>query len=78
MMAMAHNLITWFKVIKLDGTELKKAGIKTLVKKCSRIRGFVERTLEGIRVVIPPLSKLARLLIEALLKPDYVQLSFLI
>ena len=78
MVAMAHNLITWFRVIKLDGTELKEAGVKTLVKKCSRIRGFVERTLEGIRVIIPPLSKLAKLLIEALSKPKYVQLSFLI
>ncbi len=48
MMAMAHNLITWFKVIKLEGTELRKAGVKTLVKKCSRVKGFVERTVEGI------------------------------
>lgn len=78
MIAMTHNLITWFKVIKLEGTELKEAGTKTLVKKCSRVKGFVERTIKGIRVVIPPLTKLARLLIEALTKPKYVQLSFLI
>ena len=77
MVAMAHNLITWFKVIKLDSTELKKAGVKTLVKECSRIKGFVERTVEGMQVIIPPLSKLAKLLIEALSKPKYVQLSFL-
>jgi len=78
MMAMTHNLITWFKVIKLEGTELREAGMKILVKKCSRVKGFVERTAERIRVIIPPLTKLARLLIEALTKPKYVQLSFLI
>jgi len=78
LMAMTHNLITWFKETKLEGTELKGAGVKTLVEKCSRVKGFVERTAEGIRVMIPPLTKLAKLLIEALTKPKYVQLSFLI
>jgi len=78
MMAMTHNLITWFKVIKVEGTELKGAGVKTLVEKCSRVKGFVERTTEGIRVMIPPFTKLAKLLIEALTRPRYVQLSFLI
>ncbi|MBM7581672.1 transposase [Caldicoprobacter guelmensis] len=77
-MAMTHNLITWFKEIKLGGSELREMGVKTLVKKCSRVKGFVERTAEGIHVTIPPLTKLARLLIEALTRPRYVQLSFLI
>ncbi len=77
MVFMTHNLITWFKAIKLSSTKLKDVGLKTLVKKCSRIKGFVERTMEGIKVIIPPLSKLAQLLIEALLQPNYIQLSFL-
>jgi len=77
MVFMTHNLITWFKAIKLSGTNLKDVGVKTLVKKCSRIKGFVERTIDGIKVIIPPLSKLAQLLTEALLQPKYIQLSFL-
>ncbi|MDI6705265.1 MAG: transposase [Firmicutes bacterium] len=77
MVFMTHNLITWFKAIKLSCTKLKDVGVKTLVKKCSRIKGFVERTIECIKVIIPPLSKLAQLLIEALLQPNYIQLSFL-
>jgi len=32
LMAMTHNLITWFKETKLEGTELKGAGVKTLVE----------------------------------------------
>ncbi len=77
MVTIAHNLITCFKVVKLDSTELKNSGIKTLVKECSHIKSFVEITVEGIRVIIPLLSNLAKLLIEALSKPKYVQLSFL-
>jgi len=78
MVFMTHNLITWFKTTKLHGTKLKNMGVKTLVEKCSRVKGFVERTIKGIQIVIPPLSKLAKLLIDALSEPDYVQLSFLI
>lgn len=77
MVFMTHNLITWFRATKLYGTKLEGVGVKTLVKKCSRIKGFVERTIDGIKVIMPPLSKLAELLIEALLQPKYIQLSFL-
>ncbi|MBM7583360.1 hypothetical protein JOD02_002241 [Caldicoprobacter guelmensis] len=42
------------------------------MKKCSRVKGFVERAAEGIHVIIPPLTKLAKLLIEALTRPRYV------
>ncbi len=77
MVFMTHNLIIWFRATKLYGTKLEGVGVKTLVKKCSRIKGFVERTIDGIKVIIPPLSKLAELLIEALIKPKYIQLSFL-
>lgn len=74
---MTHNLITWFRATKLHGTKFEGVGVKTLVKKCSRIKGFVERTIDGIKGIIPPLSKLAELLIEALLQPKYIQFSFL-
>jgi hypothetical protein len=72
-----HNLITWFKSTALKDTELEDIGVRVLVEKCSRVRGFVERTSYGIKVVIQPLTKLAKLLAEALSQPQYVQLSFL-
>ncbi len=74
---MTHNLISWFRLFKLQGTKLQNVGVKTLVQKCSRIKGFVERTSKGIQVTVEPLSNLAKLLIEALSEPEYVQLSFL-
>lgn len=30
--SITHNLISWFKFIKLDGTEVGKARVKTLEK----------------------------------------------
>lgn len=74
---MTHNLISWFRMVKLHGPGLSNVGVKTLVKKCSRIQGFVERTAQGVFVKIQPFSKLAKLLIEALSEPEYIQLSFL-
>lgn len=74
---MTHNLISWFRLIKLQGTKLQGIGVKTLVQKCSRVKGFVERTAQSIQVRIEPLSKLAKWLVEALSEPEYVQLSFL-
>jgi hypothetical protein len=38
---MTHNLISWFRMIKLLESELNNVDIKTLVEKCSRIKGFV-------------------------------------
>ena len=75
---MTHNLSTWFKMIKLEDTELCHIGVTTLVEKCSRIRGFISRIADGIKIIIPNLSKLARLLLDALAEPDYIQLGFLI
>lgn len=77
MVFITHNLITWFKAIKLHGTELNDVGVKTLVEKYSRVKGFLGITIKGIQVIIPPLSKLAEQLIEALLQPKYIQLCFL-
>ncbi len=74
----AHNLIVWFKNAKLKDSELFDSGVKALVKKCSRVKGFVKRTAQGIIVVIEPLTKLAKLLLEALSEPDYAQLCFLV
>lgn len=73
----AHNLIIWFKNAKLKDSELFNSGVKALVKKCSRVKGFVKRTAQGIYVMLEPLTKLAKLLLEALSEPDYVQLCFL-
>lgn len=72
-----HNLISWFRLMKLQGTKLTNVGIKTLIQKCSRIKGFVERTADSTHVRIEPLSKLAKWLVESLSEPECVQLSFL-
>ncbi|SHI53260.1 transposase [Lutispora thermophila] len=74
---MAHNLISWFKVNKLKRSELYNVGIKNLVEKCSKIKGLVKKTSDGISVIIDPLSKLAKLLLEALSETNNAQLSFL-
>ncbi|HPL99006.1 MAG TPA: transposase [Bacillota bacterium] len=74
---MTHNLISWFRLMKLQGTKLTDIGVKTLIQKCSRIKGFVERTASSISVRIEPLSKLAKWLADALSEPECVQLSFL-
>ena len=42
---------------------------------CPKLGG--QFAIKGIKVIIPPLSKLAQLLIEALMQPKYIQLSFL-
>lgn len=74
----AHNLIVWFKNAKLKDSDLFDSGVKVLVKNCSLVKGFVNRTAQGINVMLEPLSKLSKLMLEALSEPDYVQLSFLV
>jgi hypothetical protein len=71
-----HNLVTWFKDSVLKDTALQEVGVKTLIEKVGSIRAFVERTLQGIRIIIPTLTKLAKLLAEALSEPKYIQLCF--
>jgi hypothetical protein len=71
-----HNLISWFKSTVLYCTELENMGVRALVKTVGNIRGFVKRTSVGIKVNIPPLTKLAKLIAEALCNPKYVQLTF--
>lgn len=74
---MTHNLISWFRLIKLQGARLAGVGIKTLIHKCSKVRGFVKRTAQSIHISIEPLTKLAKWLVEALSEPECIQLSFL-
>lgn len=71
-----HNLISWFKSTVLYGTELENVGVKVLVKTIGKIRGFVVRTSDGIKVNIPPLTKLASLIADALCNPRHKQLAF--
>ena len=72
-----HNLISCFKSYTLANTELKNAGVGVLVKKLGNIRGFVKRTDKGIKVEIPTITRLARIITDALSEPQYIQLSFL-
>lgn len=71
-----HNLISQFKSIVLYGTDLENVGVRVLVKTIGNIKGFVKRTCEGIKVNIPPLTKLSILIANALYTPKYEQLSF--
>jgi len=71
-----HILITWAKVSILKDTELQEVGVRTLIEKVGSIRAFVERTLQGIKIIIPPLTKLAKLLADTLSQPKYEQLCF--
>jgi hypothetical protein len=71
-----HNLISWFKSTVLYGTRLKNVGVRTLVKSLGSIKGFVKRTSEGIFVNIPPITKLAKIIADALCSPRYIQMSF--
>lgn len=71
-----HNLVSWFKSKVLYGTKLENVGVRVLVKNIGNIKGFVKRTAEGITVNIPPITRLARLIADALCTPKFEQLSF--
>ena len=71
-----HNLISWFKSTVLHGTKLENVGVRVLVKNVGNIKGFVKRTSEGIIVNIPPITKLAKLIADALCSPRYIQIAF--
>lgn len=59
------------------GTELEGAGVKVLVKKLGNVRGIVEHSSEGIRVIIPAITKLSEFLADILSEPRHHQFSFL-
>lgn len=71
-----HNLISWFKSTVLYGTELENTGVRVLIKTIGDIKGFVKRTSKGITVNIPPITRLARLIADALCSPKYMQITF--
>lgn len=71
-----HNFISWFKSTILYGTEFENMGVRALIKTVGNIKGFVKRTSVGIKVNIPPLTKLAKLIADALCNPRYIQLTF--
>ena len=73
---LTHNLITWFKTTTLHNTELKDAGVRVLVKKVGSIRGFVKRTIDKIEVNIPSLTKLSKIIADAVCRPQYEQVRF--
>jgi hypothetical protein len=65
-----------FIIIFKCGTELENMGVRALVKTVGSIKGFVKRTSDRIKVNIPPITKLARLIVDVLCNPRYVQLAF--
>ena len=71
-----HNLISCFKSTILYGAEFENMGVRALVKTVGNIKGFVKRTSLGIKVNIPPLTKLAKLIADVLCNPRYIQLTF--
>ena len=71
-----HNLVSWFKSTVLYGTKLDNVGVRALVKNIGSIRGFVKRTSEGIVVNIPPITKLAKMIADAIILPRYIQMAF--
>lgn len=73
---LTHNLITWFKTTTLHDTELENVGVRVLVKKVGNIKGFVKRTINEIQVNIPPLTKLSKIIADAICTQSFEQLSF--
>ncbi len=70
-----HNLISLFKSTVLYGTKLENVGVRTLVKSLGNIKGFVKRTSEGITVNISPITKLAKLIADALCSHRYMDIT---
>ncbi len=71
-----HNLISSFKATILRGTKLENVGVRVLVRSIGSIKAFVERTSRGINVNIPSITRLSRLIADAICGPRYIQLSF--
>jgi hypothetical protein len=70
-----HNFIITAKNILFKDSALQNAGMKTLIKKAGNIKAIVNRSIQGIKVIIPTFSKLSKQLANALEKPTYMQLS---
>lgn len=72
---MTHNFIVNAKALLFQESPLADKGMKVLVKQVGNIKALVERSIEGINVIIPTFTKLAKQLANALTEPKYVQLS---
>lgn len=72
---MTHNFITNAKMLLFEGSPLSNPGIKVLVKQVGNIKALVERSIEGIKVIIPTFTKLAKQLANAITEPKHMQLS---
>jgi Trk K+ transport system NAD-binding subunit len=72
---MTHNFIENAKTLLFAETTLANTGMKVLVKRVRNIRALVERSIDGIKVIIPTFTKLAKQLANALIEPKYVQIS---
>lgn len=72
---MTHNFIENAKTLLFAETTLANTGMKVLVKRVGNIRALVERSIDGIKVIIPTFTKLAKQLANALIEPKYVQIS---
>ncbi|SHJ35579.1 Transposase DDE domain-containing protein [Geosporobacter subterraneus DSM 17957] len=71
----SHNLITLMKNTAFSTSKLKDMGINSLIKKLGTISAKVIELKNHVEIIIPSLSELAKLFVEAL-QPKYVQLSF--
>lgn len=69
-----HNLISCMKTTVFAETEFGELGVDTIVRKFGSISAEVTETHDHIDIILPSLSKLARLFVEAM-KPQYIQLE---
>ena len=72
---MTHNFIVHAKTVLFAETTLADTGMRILIKRVGNIKALVERSVEGIKVIIPAFTKLAKQLVAALTETKYVQLS---
>ncbi|SDK81457.1 transposase [Natronincola ferrireducens] len=71
----SHNLISLMKNTAFSTSKLKDMGVHSLIKKLGSIPAKVMELKDHVEIVVPSLSELAKLFVEAL-QPKYVQLSF--
>ncbi|AOT68303.1 hypothetical protein Gferi_01085 [Geosporobacter ferrireducens] len=70
-----HNLITLMKNTTFNSSKFQNIGVQALIKKLGSVFATVIEFKDHIEIVLPNLSKLAKLFVEAL-QPKYIQLSF--
>lgn len=70
-------MISWMKSTVFAETEFGDLGVDTIVKKFGSIPAEVKETDDHIDIILPSLSKLARLFVEAI-RPRYTQVEIAI